>query len=202
MTLSFLPAPTYSDLETAVSSLLSVLLSNCYKPISKRPLQHLRSPIPRLPRYPDTPRGPTYLSAGNNHLNLALRRRNQDAELLADAVEQAEPVVLGQGAEEVADRLAAGAHLLRELVDDGALVLGGERRRGEHGLELGVLSEEGLEGGEGLGRGVEGRGLDGRRVLPRLLAFGFAGCRFRTGGGWARSWPREPRRGARGLRRG
>lgn len=170
MTLSFLPAPTYSDLATAVSSLLRVLLSSCYNPISTRSLTFYTQ-LPNRPTiYP--PRVQTYLSAGNNHLNLTLRRRHQDAKLLTNAVQQAKPVVLGKGVEEVADRLATGASLLRELLDDGGLVLGGERRRGKDALELGILGEEGLEGVEGLSRGVEGRGLDGRGVLRwPLLAF-------------------------------
>lgn len=137
------------------------------KPTSVNVPQHDPLPIriPSQPGHPQPGSTPTYLSAGDNHLNLALRRRDQDAELLAHALEQPEPVVLRQRGEEVPDRLAAGAGLLRQLLDHGALVLGRQRRRREDALELRVAGEEGLQGREGLGRGVEGRGLAGRGVL-------------------------------------
>jgi hypothetical protein len=106
-----------------------------------------------------------YLSTGNTHLNLTTRRRHQSPKLLANTAEQSEAVILREGLEEVLDGLAAGAGLLRELGDDGALVLGLEGRRGQDVLELDVAGDDLAEGVEGPGGRVEGGGLDGGRVL-------------------------------------
>lgn len=107
----------------------------------------------------------TYSSAGNVHLNLASCSGHQGTELLADATEEAKSVVLGKGLEEVLDGIVLGTGLLDELLDDDGLVLNGQGRGGEDGGELGVVLEESAELGEGAGGGIEGRGLDGGRVL-------------------------------------
>lgn len=107
----------------------------------------------------------TYLSAGDGDLDLTAGGGDEGGELLNDAGEEAESVVLGEGVEEVLDGLAGGAGLLDELLNDGGLVGVGQGRGGEDGDQLGVLLEEGAEVGEGVGRGVEARGLDGSRVL-------------------------------------
>lgn len=108
----------------------------------------------------------TYSGAGDGELNLAAGGAHDLGELLGDAGEEAEAVVLGESGEEVLDGLlGAGAGLLGELGDDGGLVLGGQGGRGEDGGQLGVLGEDGVEGGQGLGRGVQGRGLGGGGVL-------------------------------------
>ena len=94
-----------------------------------------------------------------------MRRTYQLAELLAHAGQDAQAVVLGQRLQEVLDGLALHAGGLLELGDDGALVGGGQRRRGQDGRQLGVLLQQAVEAGEGLGGGLEGGGLDGRGVL-------------------------------------
>lgn len=110
-------------------------------------------------------KGRTYLSAGYLELNLATGGGDQLRELLADAAEEAQAVVLGEGLEEVLDGGVAGAGLLGELGDDVGLVLGGQGRGRQDGGELGILLEEGAELGDGVGGGIEGGGLGGGRVL-------------------------------------
>jgi hypothetical protein len=107
----------------------------------------------------------SYLSAGNHHLDLTAGGAHELAELGADAGQQTQAVVLGESSEEVLDGLARGAGILLQLGDDGALVGGGQGRGLEDSDELRVLLEEAAEGGEALGGGLEGRGLDGGRVL-------------------------------------
>ena len=96
-----------------------------------------------------------YLSAGDSHLNLTTGSRHDLAKLLADALEEAQSVVLGKGLEEVLDGRAAGAGLLGELGDNGRLVLGAQRGSGQDGSKLVVLFDNGAEAGEGLGGGIE-----------------------------------------------
>lgn len=108
----------------------------------------------------------SYLRAGNHHLDLAAGGAHELGELAHDRGQQAEAVVLGEGGEEVLDvGVALDARDLEELGDDGALVGGRELRGAEEGGELGVLFEDGADRGEGAGRGLEGRRLDGGRVL-------------------------------------
>lgn len=107
----------------------------------------------------------THLSAGDLELDLTTGSRGELGELLADAAEQVEAVVLGEGVEEVLDGGAAGACLLGELGDDGRLVGLVERRGGEDGGQLRVLLDQVAQGGEGLCGRVEGRRLGGGRVL-------------------------------------
>lgn len=108
----------------------------------------------------------SYLRAGNRHLDLAAGGAHELGELAHDRGQQAEAVVLGEGGEEVLDvGVALDARDLEELADDGALVGGRELRGAEEGGELGVLFEDGADRGEGAGRGLERRRLDGGRVL-------------------------------------
>ena len=107
----------------------------------------------------------THLSAGNPHLHLTASSRDDGVELLADATQETQTVVLGKGIEEVLDGRSAGAGLLGELGDDGGLVLGAERGSGKNLGELGVLLDDVAQGGEGLGRRLEGRRLGSGRVL-------------------------------------
>ena len=102
---------------------------------------------------------------GDGHLDLAAGGRHEGAELLADALKDGETVVGGQGLEELLDGLVGAAGGLLELGDDLLLVLGGESRGGQDGLEAGVLLEGGLEVLHGLGDGIEGGGLGGCGVL-------------------------------------
>ena len=102
---------------------------------------------------------------GDGHLDLAAGGGHEGAELLADALEDGKTVVGGQGLEELLDGLVGAAGGLLELGDDLLLVLGGESRGGQDGLEAGVLLEGGLEVLHGLGDGIEGGGLGGCGVL-------------------------------------
>lgn len=97
----------------------------------------------------------TYLGTGDGHLDLATSSGDELAKLLGDALEQSKAVVLGEGLEEVLDGGVAAAGLLGKLGDDGGLVLGAERWRGQDARQLRVLLEQRAEVGEGLGRGVE-----------------------------------------------
>jgi len=106
-----------------------------------------------------------YLSAGNHHLDLTTGGAHELIELVADTGKETKAVVLGEGRKEVLDGLTGGANVLLQLGDDGALVGGGQRRCLENVDELGVLLDQAAEGGEALGSGLEGRGLDGGRVL-------------------------------------
>lgn len=115
--------------------------------------------------FPPSPKLKTYLSADDGHLNLTTGSGHDGAELFADAGEEAQSVVGGEGVEEVLDRLAAGAGLLDELLNNGRLVLLAQSRGAEDGSELDILLEDGGELGEGLGRCVEAGSLDRRRVL-------------------------------------
>lgn len=74
---------------------------------------------------------------------------------------------MGQGVQEVLDGLVAGGrtHLLLELGNDGGLVGIGESRGAQDGGELSILLDEASEGREGLGGGLERRGLHGGSVL-------------------------------------
>jgi hypothetical protein len=105
------------------------------------------------------------LGADDLHLDLAAGGGHDLGKLLADALEEAEAVVLGESGEEVLDGGGAGAGLLLELGNDGGLVLGAQGRGRKDSGQLGVLLDDGGEAGEGLGGGVEARGLDGRGVL-------------------------------------
>lgn len=105
------------------------------------------------------------LGRGDGHLDLAAGRRHDLVELFADAAEEAEAVVLGEGLEEVLEGGAVAAGLLDELGDDGGLVLGAQGRGRQDAGELNILLDDGAEVGEGLGRGLEGRRLGSGSVL-------------------------------------
>lgn len=107
----------------------------------------------------------TYRGARDRHLDLAAGGAQELVELGADAAEQGQAVVLGEGVEEVLDRLVGGAGALLELGDDGGLVGGAQGRGPEDGRQLGVLLDEAAQPAEGSGRGVQGRGLDCGSVL-------------------------------------
>ena len=116
---------------------------------------------------------------GDGHLDLAAGGGHEGAELLADALEDGETVVGGQGLEELLDGLVGAAGGFLELGDNLLLVLDGESGRGQDALEFSVLLEGGLEVLHGLGDGIEGGGLGGCGVLlsapevsvSRLLCF-------------------------------
>jgi hypothetical protein len=106
-----------------------------------------------------------YLRAGNHHLDLTAGGAHELGELGADAGQEAQAVVRGEGGEQVLDGLASGADALLQLGDDGGLVGDGQGRGLEDGDQLGVPLHQVAEGDEALGGGLEGRGLDGGRVL-------------------------------------
>ena len=138
-----------------------------------------------VPRWRSGPGVFTYGSAGDGHLDLAAGRGHQLGELLGDALEDAQTVVVGQGGEEVLDGRVGGARLLLELGDDGRLVGGSQGRGAEDAGQLGVLADEVVECIQGLGGGLQGRRLGGRRVLDlmaHVLAASFPG----PGGGKGR----------------
>lgn len=87
---------------------------------------------------------------------------------MADALEEAQSVVLGEGLEEVL-KGGAAAGLLDELGDNGRLVLGAQGGGGEDVVELSILVDNGTEGGEGLGGRVEGGSLCGGSVLLNTM---------------------------------
>ena len=93
----------------------------------------------------------SYLSAGNDELNLAAGGADDLGELLGDALEYAEAVVLGEGGEEVLDGVVGGgAEGLGQLGDDGVLVGLLQGRGLEDGGQLGVFGVQGTEGAQGL----------------------------------------------------
>ena len=103
----------------------------------------------------------------NRHLHLAPRRTHQCTELLANALERAQAIVLCQSAEEVLNRVVLVLHVgrLLNLGDDLLLIGGRESRRGQDLLELGVALEGLVQVVQSLGDGVEGTLLSGGRVL-------------------------------------
>ena len=109
----------------------------------------------------------TYSGGDDGKLDLAPGGAHKDGELLGDAFEDAESVVLGKSVEEVLDRvgLVLDANLLLKLGDNLGLVRDAESRGGEDLLELGVALEDGGEALEGLGGVVQRLGLDGGSVL-------------------------------------
>lgn len=110
-------------------------------------------------------------SARDGHFNLTTRRAHQGTELLANALKNAQAVVLGQCLQEVLDRvvLVCHTHGLLQLLHNLRLVGRGEGRRGHDGLELAVLLEGAVEVLEALGDIVEGTLLSGGGVLPSQL---------------------------------
>lgn len=108
----------------------------------------------------------THRSADNGHLDFALGGAHQLLKLLADALQETQSVVVGQSLEEVLDGLVLlGSDVLLEDGDDGLLVLLGQSGCQKDLCKLGVLVVYIVEGGQCLGGGVEGGGLDCSSVL-------------------------------------
>lgn len=108
----------------------------------------------------------THLSGGDAQLDLAAVSAHQSAELLADALEGAETVVLGKSGEEVLQDVGlVGTGDLLELLNDLLLVGDGQGGSAEDGGQLGVGLQGLAEVGDGLGGLVESRGLGGGGVL-------------------------------------
>lgn len=108
-----------------------------------------------------------YLGAGDDQFDLTTGRSDDLSELLADAGQYSETVVLCEGGKEVLDSFVVTrrAHGLLQLGDNAALVGVGQGGRGKDGGELGVFGEEVAEGAQGLRGRVEGGGLDSCRIL-------------------------------------
>lgn len=110
------------------------------------------------------------LGAGDAELDLAAVGAHQSRELVADTLEGAEAVVLGQGVEEVLEDVGlVGTGDLLQLLDDLLLVGIGQGRGAEDGRELLVALQGLAEGGDGLGGLVEGGGLGGSGVLEDIM---------------------------------
>jgi len=124
-------------------------------------IKHFHTPI----SYRKRKLGSPYLGASNNKLNLAAGGAHELGELGDDAGEETETVVLGQGGEEVLEGGAGSTRGLLELGNDAALVGGSQAGGAEDGDQLGVLLDDGAELLDRLGSRLEGRGLDGGRVL-------------------------------------
>lgn len=93
-------------------------------------------------------------------------RAHQRPELVTDALQHAQPVVLGQRAQEVLQDLAlVAADQLLQLGHDLLLVADGQGRRADDGGQLAVGLEGVVEGGERPGGWVEGGRFDGGSVL-------------------------------------
>lgn len=144
VTFNFLPWPTYSDFETAVSRRERVLPSNCYNPkISRRPLLSKRV-------------FESYRSTCDSQLDLSPRRTHQLAKLITNALQEPQPVVRRQRIQEVLDgiRLVRAPGVLLELGHDLRLVFRGESGRQHDGGEFGVLDVDVVERGERFGGAV------------------------------------------------
>lgn len=162
VTFSFLPGPTYWDLETAASRRDRVRASSDYTGQLGS-----TSSLTYIYTVGDSVWEVACLCGRHNHLDLATGSAHELGELVADTLQKAQAVVLSESGEEVLDGVvgAGGADALLELGHDGALVAVGQRRRGEDNGELGVPGEQVAESGDGLRGRFEGRGLHGRRVL-------------------------------------
>lgn len=124
----------------------------------------------------------TYLSTGDVEVDLAVVSAHQGSELLADTLEGAETVVLGESLEEVLDDTGLVGLVstgdLEELLNDGLLVLVGEHRGAEDADELLVTLEGLAEVGDSTGSLVESSGLGGSgvlftRMVRRVIHSGF-----------------------------
>lgn len=109
----------------------------------------------------------TYRSAGNNQLDLTTGGAHELAELVANALQDAQSVVLGESRQEVLDGLVGsrGAQGLLQLLNNGALIGIRQGRCAQDSGELGVLGNDVVQGVEGLGGRIERGGLDGGSVL-------------------------------------
>lgn len=124
-----------------------------------------------------------FLSRSDVQVELAAVSTHQGAELLADVLEDAQAVVLGQGGEEVLEGVAlvATARELLQLGDDFLLVGACQGRCPDDRCQLAVRLERLAEDSQGTGNLVQRRGLDRCRVLflfvsislPLLLRFFF-----------------------------
>lgn len=91
---------------------------------------------------------------------------HESAELLTDGLQNTQPVVLGQGGQEVLqDVTLVSTSDLLELLDDGLLVVGREGRGTDDGGELAVSLQGLTKGSEGLGGLVKSSRLGGSSVL-------------------------------------
>ena len=105
---------------------------------------------------------------------------HESTELLADSLQNTQPVVLGQGGQEVLqDVTLVSTSDLLELLDDGLLVVGREGRGADDGGELAVSLQGLTKGSEGLGGLVKSSRLGRSSVLfimkpvSQLFVFSF-----------------------------
>ena len=108
----------------------------------------------------------THLSTGDVQIDLTTVSTHKGIELLANTLQNTQPVVLGQGVEEVLEDVTlVTARELLELSNDLLLVSSREGRGADDRGQLAVRLQGLAETSEGPGDLVEGRGLDGGSVL-------------------------------------
>ena len=129
--------------------------------------------------------------ARDHQLHLSAIGAHQLGKLLTDALQQAQPVVLGQRLQEIFDgsALVSGGtdrtDVFLQLGDDGRLVGFGQGGGVEDGRELGVGLEHLMQRGQGSGDGVEGGGFGGGGVLLVDARYLISGLHLLSG---KRSW--------------
>lgn len=82
-----------------------------------------------------------YCSTRDSQLNLSLRRANQFRELLTDAFQKSQSVVIRKGVQEILDRVALvlASGMFLKLGNNRGFVCAGERRRHHDGGQLRIL---------------------------------------------------------------
>lgn len=104
---------------------------------------------------------------GDGQFHLPAMRTHQRRELLADALQYPEPVVLSQSVQEVlyGIPLVDAAHVLLQFLHDLRLVAWRKSRSVEDEGKLGVFLEYIGQGGQGFGSAVERGSFGGGRIL-------------------------------------
>lgn len=123
----------------------------------------------------------THLSTGDVQVDLTTVSTHKGTELLANAFQNAQPVVLSQGVEEVLEDVTlVTTRELLELTNNLLLVRSREGRGADDRGQLAVRLQGLAEDSEGAGGLVEGRRFDGGSVLfiatTALIQFGATFC--------------------------
>ena len=160
VTFNFFPWPTYGDFATAASRRARVLLSNACITIIVSfsfPGEDFRE-------------GKTDSCASNSQLDLSSSSTHQLAELLANALQETQSVVVGEGGQKVLDCvvLVRAPGVLLQLGHDLGLVFGTESWGIQDGRQLGIFGVYVVQGTDCFCDGIEGGTLHGCRVLFSL----------------------------------